>query len=185
VAKPSVSLPKRKWIEVSDLSGDEETVKNFIVDKMPIGRYSEFWQELSKIPKTISNIVKMLFNEPVTKEDFRAAATERGDDEHAEEIAKSEEITNNQLIEAVFALPEILTEHWDDLVSALAIASGIDEKDLRQLDLDEGVQVIEAVIEVNNFFGVGDRCRELMGRKQAAQQAQMTVPNKRKAKKKN
>jgi len=181
VAKPNVSLPKRKWVEVSDLEGEEEAVKNFVVDKMPIGRYGAFWQELSKIPKTISNIVKMLFNEPITKDDFQAAAAERGDHEQAQEIAKSGEISNDQLIDAVFALPEILTEHWDDLVSALAIASGIGEDELRKLDLDEGVQVIEAVIEVNNFFGIGNRCQELMGRKQAAQQNPMTVPNKKKA----
>ena len=172
------SLPKVKKIKVTNVVAGQEHEKELIVTKMPLGRGAEFLRELAKIPKTIENIAKMMFGEPVKTADFVEAAKQRAQDpEQAEKIAASfgDDISNNDLIEAVFALPSILVEHWDDLVNLLAIASEIPVEELRKLDIDEATTVIFAVIEVNNFFGIGDRYREMLGRKKAAQQA-MTIP---------
>jgi len=151
---------------------------------MPLGRYGQFMEELEKIPGTIKTVAKMFLGDSVQKEDFQKAAEERGDNDHAEQIAQDSEITNDQMIEAVFAIPGILTKHWNDLVTLLSIASGVSEEDLKNIDLDEATQVVVAVIEVNNFFGIGDRYLEIMGRKANAQMGAMTVPQAPKKKRK-
>lgn len=175
-----VSLPKIKEINVSTFEGGKQQEKTLTVMKMPLGRYAQFFEELEKIPETIKSIVKMFFGEGADKESFSKAASERGDEKEAQEIKESDDVTNDQMIEAIFALPSILTKHWNDLVALLSIASGIDKKELEDIDLDEATMVVVAIIEVNNFFGIGNRYKEILNRKI---QNQMTVPMKKGKKK--
>ncbi len=174
------SLPKVKDITVSTFEGGKQQDKTLTVIKMPLGRYTQFFTELEKIPETIKVITKMFFGEGADKEGFAEAAKERGDEEGAEKIEAADEVTNEQMIEAIFQLPSILTKHWGDLVELLAIASGLPKDDIEQLDLDEATTVVMAVVEVNNFFGIGNRYKELLFRKEAQR---MTVPQKKKNKK--
>ena len=178
------SLPKIKKVVVSEISGEQQLERILVVSKMPLGRYGQFMQELEKIPETLKAVTKMFLGDGTKKEDFQKAAEERGDSEQAKEISQSDEVTNDQMIEAVFSIPGILTKHWDDLVMMLSIASGVEEEVLRKIDLDEATQVVVAVIEVNNFFGIGDRYLEIMGRKANAQRGAMTVPQAPKKKRK-
>ncbi len=171
-----VSLAKIKQVTVSDISDGTQKEKVLTVRKMPLGDMAEFFRELSKIPKTLGTVAKLLLGDskkPVTKADFVEAAEERG-----EVITNDGEVSNDDIIDAVLSLPEILADNWDNLIKPLSLMSGVTIEDLIPLDFDEATVVIVAAIEVNNFFGIGDRYRELLGRKKLAQAA-MTVPKKK------
>jgi len=155
----SVSLPKFKELTLSTIDGMGK--EDFVVTKMPLGRYNEFLLEAAKIPKSISGIVKMFLGESA-----------EGD--------LPEE--TDAFLDAMLEIPTILAKHWTEVVGLLAIASGIEKKRLEDLDLDEATMIVEAVIEVNNFFGIKDRYDKMMMRKVIAEKKQkrsMPVPSKK------
>ncbi len=85
-------------------------------------------------------------------------------------------------LDAMLEIPTILAKHWTEVVGLLAIASGIEKKRLEDLDLDEATMIVEAVIEVNNFFGIKDRYDKMMMRKVIAEKQQkpsMSAPRKK------
>ncbi len=172
-----VSLNKIQQVKVSDIVDGQQLEKVLTVQKMPLGRHAEFFREIGKVPKTLSSLAKLFFGDsrkPATKEDFAEAAEERGD-----EISDSEDLSTEDIIDALVVLPDILADNWEDLIKAFSLLSGVAVEDLEPLDLDEATAVIVAAVEVNNFFGIGDRYRELLARKRLAQ-TQMTAPRKRK-----
>jgi hypothetical protein len=146
----SKSLPKIKKVEVSDVSGDIEAVKTLTVKKMPLGRYAAFWVEVAKIPETIGGLVKALMGSG----DMQKLAADL-----EETLNDPDAPIDDPVIDFMLKLPGILAAHWGDLISIVSIATGIEEEELNQIDVDEAVNVIMAAIEVNNFFGVRDRAR--------------------------
>ena len=178
----SQSLGKTKTITIIKIDeAKNETEKDLLVTKMPLGRYEPFLRELSKIPKTISGIVKVLFGDGQEgMKDIEAGKEEQ----NQQEIEKSED----PFIDAILSLPLILADHWGDLISLVSMASGIDEEEISEIDADEAMQIIVAIIEINNFFGLKDRYQTLLLNYAAANQKQtgkapMSVPKpKKKAK---
>ncbi len=146
----SKSLPKIKKVEVSDVSGDTEAVKTLTVKKMPLGRYAAFWVEVAKIPKTVSGLLKALMGSG----NMQKLATDL-----EETLNDPDAPVDDPVIDFLLELPNILVAHWEDLITIISIATGIEEEELNQIDIDEAVTVIMAAIEVNNFFGVRDRAR--------------------------
>lgn len=168
----SKSLPKRITINTFDSGGNEIEL---VITNMPIGRYAAFLDELAKIPKSLSGVVKMLFDEKPTQEEL---------DEFGQALVSDGETesTGDNVVDALLELPIILAKHWSSLVKLLSIASDIPEEDLEVVDLDTAVQVVIAVVDVNNFFGIRDRYQDFMVKKAIASRKQnqkMSAPTKK------
>ena len=178
----SQSLGKTKTITIIKIDeAKNETEKDLLVVKMPLGRYEPFLRELSKIPKTISGIVKLLFG------DGQEGMKDIKNGKEEQDRQKSEQ-PEDPFIDAILSLPLILADHWGDLISLVSMASGIDEEEISEIDADEAMQIIIAIIEINNFFGLKDRYQTLLlnyatvNQKQAGK-APMSIPGpKKKAK---
>lgn len=62
-------------------------------------------------------------------------------------------------------LPSLIATSWSDLVGALAVATGLERKVLdEEVGLAEAIELVEAVIEVNGFFGVAQKGARLLAR---------------------
>ncbi len=170
------SLPKVKTLTVTGVEGTGETT--LTISKMPLGRYATFLTELAKIPKTLSGIVKLFFDQPDATKVVLEGAVEDGVVET--KPAKQDEISDEQFLEIIMSLPDILVNNWEDLIKLLHIASGIPEEEVRKLDLDEAVQVVVVVIEVNNFFGIKDRYQTLLEKVAISEQQKKAAIQKKK-----
>ena len=59
-------------------------------------------------------------------------------------------------------LPKMLATSFEDVVGVLSIATGIDKTFLQEeVDLEEAIELVHAVIEVNNFFALGRKLQEM------------------------
>ena len=73
-----------------------------------------------------------------------------------------EKITSFESDEILQQLPSMLATSWSDIVSIMAIATGVSKKELEEdIGLDEGISLVTAVIEVNNFFAVAQNLGNL------------------------
>ena len=65
-------------------------------------------------------------------------------------------------------IPNLLCKSWQEMIGILSIASGLpEEKFMNEIGLEEAVDIIGAVIEVNNFFGIAGKLRNLLPQYQA------------------
>ena len=69
--------------------------------------------------------------------------------------------------EALIAkLPALLGKSWGNLITILEIATGIDKKTIENdLDLAEGIELLRAVFEVNDFTAVKKALAGLFAKK--------------------
>jgi hypothetical protein len=58
-------------------------------------------------------------------------------------------------------LPHLLANFQDDLFKIVEVASGIKKKDIEELDYEEFLDVITAVLELNNFSAVVVKVKNL------------------------
>ena len=73
-----------------------------------------------------------------------------------------EMIMEKDTTEIVNELPRIIAISWPDLVGVISIATGVSKKELEEdIGLDEGISLVTAVIEVNNFFAVAQNLGNL------------------------
>ena len=85
-------------------------------------------------------------------------------------LLKAIELDVDQLLSD---LPVIVAKSWLDLIGVISIATGIPKKVLENdVGLDEGIEIISAIIDVNNFFDVAQKGKLLyikMGGKAAVE----------------
>ncbi len=139
----SVSLPKVKTITITGPGGVGEDV--LTIAKMPIGRYSSLLLEAAEIPKSVKGIAKMLFGEKASPE----------------EVPED----TDEFIDFILEIPALLAQNWSDIISLVSIASGVEKSKLETVDIDEATVILEAVMDVNNFFGVRERYSRTMSRR--------------------
>ena len=73
-----------------------------------------------------------------------------------------EMIMEKDTTEIVNELPRIIAISWPDLVGVISIATGVSKKEFEEdIGLDEGISLVTAVIEVNNFFAVAQNLGNL------------------------
>lgn len=139
-----VSLFKTEIVAVCYAKPDGEIVESVLtITKLPLGRYAQFLQKLAEIPATISNSVKLLFGD----------ALGLGPGAPAGEV--------DPMLDVALHLPAILAQHWNDLVGLLSVASGVSEEVLSSIGLNEALQIVRAIISVNDFFDTGGHLREM------------------------
>lgn len=73
-------------------------------------------------------------------------------------LGEFEGLNKNELFEK---LPEIVIKAFPDVLSLIGYATDVDDAELKELGLDEVVDLIAAVIEVNNFIGVWEKVKKI------------------------
>ncbi len=79
-----------------------------------------------------------------------------------QEIEKMPEAINRFLDakkdDQIVVIASVLADAVDDITGMLSIATGLDEKEIKEeVALDEAVEIIEAIFEVNRFFDLGKK----------------------------
>lgn len=66
-----------------------------------------------------------------------------------------DKIAGTDEMDILNAIPEIVADCWGDLVSVIALATGIEEEALNEeIGLNEGYDLVIAILEVNDFFAL-------------------------------
>jgi hypothetical protein len=65
-------------------------------------------------------------------------------------------------------LPELIGESWSDLIGIISTATDKDEAFFQSDDIDlaDGVDILEAMLELNNYQRVVDSIKKIMARAQ-------------------
>lgn len=72
------------------------------------------------------------------------------------------QLTNMETEDIFKQLPKMLATSFGDVVGVLSVATKIEKEFLQEeVDLEEAVDLVQAVIEVNNFFALGRKLGEL------------------------
>lgn len=58
-------------------------------------------------------------------------------------------------------LPNVLAHSQDELFKVVEVASGIKKKEIEQLDYEEFLDVITAILELNNFNAIVNKVKNL------------------------
>lgn len=71
-------------------------------------------------------------------------------------------IMEKDTTEIVSELPSIVATSWSDLVGIISIATGVSKQELEEeIGLSEGIDLVTAIIEANDFFGVAQSLGKL------------------------
>lgn len=108
--------------------------QEYIIKKLALGKYVKLIKALKG-----SSVLKRLLEEDLSN------------------------VSNISMNELAQLLPELLSEAWPDVLKLIAIASDIDEKKIEEeFGLDDGVLIITAIFEVNNFAEIKKNIERLL-----------------------
>ena len=139
----SKTLPRIKVVEITiiDEAGQEQ-IQKISVKKAGLGRW-----------KQITNAIKKLIN--LFPEFLKSKGIE-----DLETFIDS--LTYADLIAMV---PDILDMAADEFINLLAVGTGLDVEFLEEhVGLDEAVELVEAIIQVNDIFGAVEKGKNLIPR---------------------
>lgn len=118
--------------------GDSNTITvstefgDVTVRKMALNDYAELLRALDKLPKQLGQLI----NKDV---DFKSMETS----------------------EILTMLPGIIAESWSDIVALIAVPTDKDSAFLGQLDGPDAVDVVVAIVELNDFKRIIDSVKKL------------------------
>lgn len=141
----SKTLPRIKIVEITiiDETGQEQT-KKITVKKAGLGQW-----------KQIITSVKKLFNQ--LPEFLKVKGMEDPE-------AFLESLSYTDLIAMI---PDVLDMAADEFINLLAMGTGLDVNFLEQnIGIDEAVDLVEAIVEVNNIFGAVEKGKNLIPRRE-------------------
>lgn len=131
---------------MGDSISKEITVKtelgDVLVHKMPLSDYAKLLRALSTIPQKLGELM--------------------GDDT---------DIRNMDTGELLMKLPGMLADSWNDVASLLAVPTDKDAAFLLQLDGADAVDVIDAILELNDFVRIINSIKKVLARQAAMRQA--------------
>lgn len=139
----SKSLPRTKVVEITviDETGQEQ-VQKVVVKKAGLGRW-----------KQITNAIKRLFN--LLPEFLQTKGIEDPE-------AFIDSLSYTDLIALI---PDILDMAADEFINLLAVGTGLDVEFLEEnIGIDEAIELVEAIIQVNNIFGAVEKGKNLIPR---------------------
>lgn len=105
--------------------------QTFEVKKMPIRRFAELLMAVENLPSKI-------------KESFT--------------VEEMKNLTNETFIEK---LPSLMARSFDDLLNLVAVASGIEKETIEESSPDEFLDIVTAVLELNNIKAIVDKVKNL------------------------
>lgn len=139
----SKALPRTKVVEISiiDEAGQEQ-VQKVVVKKAGLGRW-----------KQITNAIKRLLN--LLPEFLQTKGIEDPE-------AFIDSLSYTDLIALI---PDILDMAADEFINLLAVGTGLDVEFLEEnVGIDEAIELVEAIIQVNNIFGAVEKGKNLIPR---------------------
>lgn len=139
----SKTLPRTKVVEISiiDEAGQEQ-VQKVVVKKAGLGRW-----------KQITNAIKRLLN--LLPEFLQTKGIEDPE-------AFIDSLSYTDLIALI---PDILDMAADEFINLLAVGTGLDVEFLEEnVGIDEAIELVEAIIQVNNIFGAVEKGKNLIPR---------------------
>lgn len=111
--------------------------KEYVIKKMPLGKYGRVLEELDNLPPEVSKTLAEL------------------------DTTGSEALLGK--------LPALLGKSWPNIMAILEVSTGIDRKTIEEdLDLADGIELLKAVFEVNDFTAVKKALSGLFGAKKPA-----------------
>jgi hypothetical protein len=124
---------------MGDSNSKEITVKtelgDVVVHKMPLSDYAELLRALSTLPKKLGELIGGV-----------------GD---IKQMADTDFLV---------MLPGIIADSWNDLGSLLAVPTDKDAAFLMQLDGADAVDVIDAIMELNDFVRIVNAVKKMLAR---------------------
>ena len=99
------------------------------IKKIPIGKFAELMMAVDKLPSIVTNAVSL---------------------DELENI-------NAQLLFS--KLPSILANAQNELFKLVSVASGIVVEDISEVDIEEFIDIILAVLEINNIQGIVNKVK--------------------------
>lgn len=131
---------------MGDSISKELTVKtelgDVVVHKMPLSDYAELLRALSNLPKNLGAIL--------------------GDDVDPKKMANADFLQK---------LPGIIADSWADIGALLAVPTDKNAEFLMQLDGADALDVIDAILELNDFARIVSSVKKMLARR-----VNMTTP---------
>ncbi len=106
-----------------------------VVHKMPLSDYAELFRALNNLPKSLGTLM--------------------GDDVDLKKMDTAQ---------IVQMLPGILANSWDDIGSILAVATDKDGEFLMKLDAADAIEVIDVILDLNDFARIGRAVKKMQAR---------------------
>lgn len=109
-----------------------------VVHKMPLSDYAELLRALDKLPHRLGE----LFNDK-----------------------KFDPKKLNDNVEVLTMVPIFLADSWQDMVALLAVPTNQDAAFLGKLDGADALDVIDAILELNDFGRIYNAIKKILGRR--------------------
>ena len=153
----SKTLPRIKVVEITIIDGTgQEQVQKIPVKKAGLGKW-----------KQINNAIKKLIN---TLPEF----LETKGIEDLETFIDSFSYTD-----LIAMIPDILDMATDEFINLLAVGTGLKVEFLEEnVGIDEAVDLVEAIIQVNDIFRAVEKGKNLIPRAKPGKVTQITVKQK-------
>lgn len=114
-----------------------------VVRKMPLADYADLLGALDNLPKQLSEIF--------------------GDKEDSD-------IQNMSNTDFVGMLPQILAKAWPDIISVVAVPTDKDAEFLGELDFADAIDILGAILELNDVPRIIDAVKKMLALKSKLQQ---------------
>jgi hypothetical protein len=103
--------------------------KEVKIKKMAIGQFAKLMLAIEKLPDIISKNFSL------------------------------EEVQNLEVQTLLTKLPLFLANSQDEIFKVVEVASGIKKKEIEELDIEEFIDVVTAVLELNNFKAIVNKVK--------------------------
>lgn len=107
-----------------------------VVHKMPLSDYAELLRALSNLPEKLGKLLD----------------------------GETTDIKSMDTGEILKQLPGILADSWSDIGALLAVPTDKDEAFLMQLDGADAVDVLDAILELNDFGRIANAVKKMAAR---------------------
>lgn len=122
-----------------------------VVHKMPLSDYAELLRALETLPKALEKYVA------------------------GKDAGTLQNLNNADLIKI---LPGILADSFTDVVGILAVPTDKDAAFLLQLDGADAIDIIDAIMELNDFVRIANAVKKMQARISKARPAMAPTPQK-------
>lgn len=139
----SKALPRTKVVEISiiDEAGQEQ-IQKVTVKKAGLGRWKQIINALKKLINMLPEFLK----------------TKGIEDPEAF-------IDSLSYTDLIAMIPDILDMAADEFINLLAVGTGLDVEFLEEnVGIDEAIELVEAIIQVNDIFGAVEKGKNLISR---------------------
>lgn len=119
------------------------------VHKMPLSDYAELLRALDKLPKKIGDIV-----------------------------GKDTDLKSMDTTAVLQLIPGILADSWGDIAALIAVPTDKDAAFLLKLDGADSLDVIDAILELNDFVRIANAVKKMLARRAKIMAPAPTPPQK-------